>query len=89
MFIARIENVEEELQAACVDMCQLFHMTVVKLSAEYVPLFLFKDTSRDTNIILSHGGLKYTNHMKSILRTHTQNKNLNTKKVLSHVDSDQ
>ncbi|CAB3253984.1 unnamed protein product [Arctia plantaginis] len=35
MFVARIENVEEELQEACVEMCQLFHMTVVKLSADF------------------------------------------------------
>ncbi|XP_059059125.1 dynein axonemal heavy chain 3 [Achroia grisella] len=35
MFISRIESVDEELCTACVEMCQLFHMTVVQLSDRF------------------------------------------------------
>ncbi|XP_075973125.1 dynein heavy chain 3, axonemal [Anticarsia gemmatalis] len=35
MFIAQMENVTDELRIACVEMCQLFHMTVVKLSDDF------------------------------------------------------
>ncbi|XP_073944942.1 dynein heavy chain 3, axonemal isoform X2 [Choristoneura fumiferana] len=35
MFIARMESVEENLCTACVEMCQLFHMSVVKLSDRF------------------------------------------------------
>ncbi|XP_028170778.1 dynein heavy chain 3, axonemal [Ostrinia furnacalis] len=35
MFIAKMENVEEELCTACVEMCQLFHMSVVALSDRF------------------------------------------------------
>lgn len=32
MFIAKMEGVEGELRDACVQMCQLFHVSVVQLS---------------------------------------------------------
>ncbi|KAJ8727857.1 hypothetical protein PYW08_016242 [Mythimna loreyi] len=35
MFIYQMEDVEDELRLACVDMCQLFHMTVVQLSDRF------------------------------------------------------
>ncbi|XP_052759353.1 dynein axonemal heavy chain 3 [Galleria mellonella] len=35
MFISRIESVDEDLCTACVEMCQLFHMTVVQLSDRF------------------------------------------------------
>ncbi|XP_047529766.1 dynein axonemal heavy chain 3 [Vanessa atalanta] len=35
MFIAKMEGVEEELRDACVQMCQLFHISVVDLSDRF------------------------------------------------------
>ncbi|XP_050671120.1 dynein axonemal heavy chain 3 isoform X2 [Leptidea sinapis] len=35
MFIAKMENVDEQLQLSCVQMCQLFHMSVVELSDRF------------------------------------------------------
>ncbi|KAL0892691.1 hypothetical protein ABMA27_014410 [Loxostege sticticalis] len=35
MFIAKMDNVEDDLRTACVEMCQLFHMTVVQLSDRF------------------------------------------------------
>ncbi|CAH3998948.1 unnamed protein product [Pieris brassicae] len=35
MFIAKMENVEDDLREACVEMCQLFHTSVVALSDRF------------------------------------------------------
>lgn len=35
MFISRMEDVSDELRVTCVDMCQLFHMSVVQLSDRF------------------------------------------------------
>ncbi|KAG6455707.1 hypothetical protein O3G_MSEX009350 [Manduca sexta] len=35
MFISKMESVEEELRVACVEMCQLFHTSVVRLSDRF------------------------------------------------------
>ncbi|RVE49566.1 hypothetical protein evm_005794 [Chilo suppressalis] len=35
MFIARMESVDDNLRRACVDICQLFHVTVVQLSDRF------------------------------------------------------
>ncbi|KAJ8730384.1 hypothetical protein PYW07_017422 [Mythimna separata] len=46
MFIYQMEDVEDELRLACVDMCQLFHMTVVQLSerSHYILLPILNST---------------------------------------------
>ncbi|XP_068632055.1 dynein axonemal heavy chain 3 [Battus philenor] len=35
MFISKMDDVEQELREACVEMCQLFHMSVVQLSDRF------------------------------------------------------